>query len=285
LQAPHAPEVAYVLGGGGVLGAAEVGMLRALDEAGIRPDLVVGTSIGAVNGVVVASDPHGAAERLEKLWTDLGEDNPFGGSVFSRLATLTRTRVALHAIEPLRELLGRVIPERRFEELAVSFQCVAASIEQARGVWFETGELLDAVLASSAVPGLLPPVRIGDEHFYDGGLVHSVPIGRALELGATEVYVMHVGRIEAPLTAPTSPLQVGLVAFEIARRHRFVHELDEVPEGRRVHVLPTGDPPRHDDLRNLRYRSIDRVAERIETARAATADYLLSTADHRPTGD
>ncbi|MBW3663461.1 MAG: patatin-like phospholipase family protein [Actinobacteria bacterium] len=259
-------------------------MLQALDEAGIRPDMVIGTSIGAVNGVVVASDPHGAAERLEKLWTDLGDDNPFGGSVIARLATLTRTRVALHAIEPLRELLGRVIPERRFEDLAVPFQCVAASIEQARGVWFESGELLDAVLASTAVPGLLPPVRVGDEHFYAGGLVHSVPIGRALELGATEVYVMHVGRIEAPLTAPTSPLQVGLVAFEIARRHRLVDELDEVPEGRTVHLLPTGDPPRHDDLRNLRYRSTDRVAERIETARAATADYLRSVVEQDPTG-
>lgn len=269
------PNVAYVLGGGGVLGAAEVGMLQALDEAGVWPDIVIGTSVGAVNGVVVASDPHGAAERLGRLWTDLRDDNPFGGGVIARLSTLTRTRVALHEIEPLRELLGRVIPERRFEELAVPFQCVAANVERARAVWFSEGDLLDAVLASSAVPGLLPPVRIGGETFYDGGLVHSVPVGRALKLGASQVYVMHVGRIEAPLTAPTSPLEVGLVAFEIARRHRLVHELDSVPENVAVHVLPTGDPPGN-ALGNLRYRSTDGVAERIETARSATAEYLTA---------
>jgi len=269
------PDVAFVLGGGGVLGAAEVGMLAALDDAGIRPDLVLGTSIGAVNGVVVASDPHGAAARLEKLWTELGaDDNPFTGSVVSRLATLTRTRVALHELEPLRHLLGAILTARTFSELAVPFQCVAASIERSRATWFDRGDLLSAVLASSAVPGLMPPVEIDGEHFYDGGLVHSVPVSRAIELGARVVYVMHVGRIEAPLTVPTNPFQVGMVAFEIARRHRFLAELDDVPAGHEVHVLPTGDPPRHDDPRQLRYRNTDAVPGRIETARRATADYL-----------
>jgi NTE family protein len=71
------------------------------------------------------------------------------------------------------------------------------------------------VLASAAVPGLLPPVRVGDEHFFDGGLVHSIPVGRALELGARTVYVLHVGRIERP-AGPDPPWEVGLVAFEIA---------------------------------------------------------------------
>lgn len=267
-------KVAFVLGGGGVLGAAEVGMLQALDEAGIQPDLVLGTSIGAVNGVLVAADPHGAASQLTRLWTDLGDDNPFSASLLSRLSTLARTRIAIHALEPLRGLLARSLHARRFEDLAVPFQCVASSIEQARAVWFTHGDLIDAVMASCAVPGLLPPVRIGDEHFVDGGLVHSVPVGRALALGATTIHVLHVGRIEAPLTVPTNPLQVGLVAFEIARRHRLLDELDDVPEGVTVHLLPTGDPPRHDDLSNLRYSSLDLVAERIETAREATASYL-----------
>lgn len=268
------PEVAFVLGGGGVLGAAEVGMLQALDEAGVRPDLVLGTSIGAVNGVMVAADPHRAAEELTRLWSDLGDDHPFQSGMLSRLSTLTRTRTAIHGIEPLRDLLRATLPVETFEELAVPFQCVAASIEQARGVWFDRGPLVDAVLASCAVPGLLPPVRIGDEHFLDGGLVHSVPVGRALELGATTIHVLHVGRIEAPLTVPTSPFQVGMVAFEIARRHRLVDELDRVPDGVTVHLLPTGDPPRHDDLSNLRYSATDRVRDRIRSAREATASYL-----------
>ena len=141
-------------------------------------------------------------------------------------------------------------------------------------MWFEQGDLISAVLASSAVPGLMPPVPIDGEHYYDGGLVHSVPIGRAIALGAEVIYVLHVGRIEAPLVAPTNPFQVGMVAFEIARRHRFVDELDDVPPDREVHVLPTGEAPRYDDPRQLRYRNVERALARIETARRATAEYL-----------
>ena len=81
------------------------------------------------------------------------------------------------------------------------FQCVAASIERAAAHWFCDGPIVPAVLASAAVPGLLPPVRIGDEHFFDGGLVHSIPVGRALAAGGRTVYVLHVGRIERPLAA------------------------------------------------------------------------------------
>ena len=85
------------------------------------------------------------------------------------------------------------------------------------------------MLASWAVPGLLPPVKIRAEHFLDGGLVHSIPVGRALALGATEIYVLHVGRIEQPLTPPRSLWEVCLTSFEVARRHRFVEEMADLP--------------------------------------------------------
>jgi NTE family protein len=271
----HTPRVAFVLGGGGVLGASEVGMLQALSDAGIVADVVLGTSIGAVNGVAYAADPDNAPKRLAELWTQLGEedDNPFSGSMLGRLATLARTRTAVHEHAGLRDLLASSLPVSTFEELAIPFQCVAASIERARAVWFDHGELIPPVLASCAVPGLLPPVRIGDEHFYDGGLVHSIPVGRAIELGAETIFALHVGRVEAPLTVPEKPWQVGLVAFEIGRRHRFHEEVDKAPPGL-VHVLPTGyDPPRWDDPRQLR-QSMANLTERIEAAREATATYL-----------
>lgn len=252
-------------------------MLQALDDAGITADLVLGTSIGAVNGAVYAADPSDAPKRLAEVWTELaqeGDDNPFSGSFFGRLATLARTRTALHQASDLGKLLERVLDVRTFEELAIPFQCVAASIERARAVWFEAGELIPPVLASCAVPGLLPPVKVGTEHHYDGGLVHSVPVGRAIELGADVVYALHVGRIETPLSVPDKPWQVGLVAFEIARRHRFIEEVEKAPPGV-VHVLPTGhDQLSYDDPRQLRYRSVADVAERIEAAREATGTYL-----------
>jgi NTE family protein len=269
--------VAFVLGGGGQsLGAHEVGMLRALLERGIVPDLVVGTSIGAINGAAVAADPTVAAvERLVETWAAIDRSDVFEGSLLGRLGTLARTRTHLHDPEPLRARLARALPER-FEDLAVPFQCVAASIEQAAEHWFAEGPLVEAVLASSAVPGILPPVEIGGEHFIDGGVVNSIPVRRAVELGARTVYVLHVGRLERPLEPPRWPWEVALVAFEIARRHRFVADLSALGDDVALYVLPTGqaEAPRFSDLSQYRYRDTSRIADRIASAHRATLDYL-----------
>ena len=272
--------VAFVLGGGGVLGAHEVGMLQALAEAGVRPDLVLGTSVGALNGVFVAAhrDPGAAVAELAAVWREGVAAEAFGGSLFGRVRTLARSGTHLHSNEPLRQLLEG-LPVERIEELALPFQCVAASIERAAAHWFTAGPIVPAVLASAAVPGLLPPVRVGDEHFFDGGLVHSIPIGRALELGARTVYVLHVGRIERPLQVPTRPWEVGLVAFEIARRHRFSEDMAAVPPGVTVHVLPAGAEGLPGvELSQFRYRDISRVDEHIQRAYEASAAYLAMVA-------
>jgi NTE family protein len=265
--------IAYVLGGGGLLGANEVGMLQALAEAGTVPDLVVGSSVGAINGAAVAADPGpGTADALADMWTELGTRDVFGSGVLGQLRNLARTGTSLHDNTGLRSLLQAQAGDARIEDLPVRFQCVAASVERAQAHWFTEGSIVDAVLASCAVPGLLPPVRLGNEHFFDGGLVHSIPVGRAVELGATEVYVLHVGRIERPLSAPRWPWEVGLVSFEIARRHRFTEEMATLPGDITVHVLPTGDDST--PLTSLRYRDARGVRPRIARARAATAEYL-----------
>ena len=268
---------AFVLGGGGALGAHEVGMLRALLESGIVPELVLGTSIGAINGSAVAAEPSAAAvERLTETWTAIEHGDLLGGSLLGRLGTLARTRTTLHGNESLRALLQAGFGDRRIEDLAVPFQCVAASIERAAERWFTEGPVVDAVLASSAVPGILPAVQIGGEHFLDGGIVNSIPVGRAVELGAEVVYVLHVGRVERPLDPPRWPWEVGLVAFEIARRHRFVGDLAALPDDVEVHVLPTGqaNPPRYGDLSQFRYRDTARIPERIARAYEASLGYL-----------
>lgn len=173
-----------------------------------------------------------------------------------------------------------MLPAADFADLELPFQCVAASIERAQAHWFSSGPIVPAVLASCAVPGLLPPVEIGGEHFFDGGLVHSIPVGRAIALGASTVFVLHVGRIERPLTAPRRPWEVGLVAFEIARRHRFHEEMSLLPDDVRVHVLPAGTDPRSSDLSQLRYRDKTKVTASIERAYAASAKYLAGVDGH-----
>jgi NTE family protein len=269
--------VAFVLGGGGHAGAAEVGMLRALLERDVRPDLVVGTSVGALHGAMVAADPTvAAAEKLEETWAELAELGVLGRSWLTDAASLLRTRTHVRSNEPLRRLAARQLGVDTFEQLVVPFQCVAACIERFAETWFSTGPLVEAILASAAVPGILPPVEIGGEHFIDGGIVNSIPIDRAVHLGADEIYVMHAGRIDQPLSVPKNLRDVGMVAFEVARRHRFVRELAAVPPGVAVHVLPTGDPepPRFNDLSQLRFRDFHAVDRRISYAYAAASEYL-----------
>lgn len=266
----------FVLGGGGHMGAYEVGMLRALLESGIEPDLVVGNSVGALNGAAIAAEPAlSAVDRLEGVWMSLDKTGVFSGSVLSGAANLVRTRTSLHSNRPLRSLIERLLPAK-FEDLKVPFQCVAASIERAAEHWFSEGPLVEAILASSAVPGILPAVAINGEHFIDGGIVNSIPIDRAVELGSTVIFVLHVGGTERPLSPPKNPWQVAMVAFEIARRHRFARDLASLPEGVVAHVLPTGEPepPRYDSLGQLRYRNFRSVGRRIQVAHRATATYL-----------
>lgn len=273
--------VAFVLGGGGHLGAAEVGMLQALLEAGIRPDAVVGTSVGALHGAMVAAEPSLAAvEKLEGAWGELAGLGVLGSSWFTDATILLRTRTHVRSNEPLRQLASRLLPVATFEELAVPFQCVAASIEQSMEHWFMSGPLVEAVLASSAVPGVLPPVQIDGEHFIDGGIVNSIPLDRAIALGADEIYVLHVGRIDRPLAAPRRLRDVAMVAFEVARRNRFLQTLAAAPEHVTVHVLPTGDPspPAYNDLTQLRYRRYHGYDRRIAWAHEATAAYLAGRA-------
>jgi NTE family protein len=269
---------AFVLGGGGLLGAHEVGMLRALAEAGIRPDLVVGTSIGAVNGAFVAADPEAAAGRLTDLWRGESLGVVFSETLLGRAVRLARSGTHLHAIEPLRKMLGDKLPVEDFADLQLPFHCVAASIEHATARWFSRGPIVPAVMASCAVPGLLPPVEIDGQHYFDGGLVDSIPVGRAVALGARVVYVLQVGRIESPLPVPTRPWEVGLVAFEIARRHRFHEEIAAVPEGVQVHVLPTGGERLPPGLGQFRYRGKNKVSTSIDRAYEAAARYLAHVA-------
>lgn len=268
---------AFVLGGGGVLGASHVGAMRALIRRGIAPDVVVGTSIGAINGSFIAADPSPeGVDRLAELWSSLGNGRLLFGSSGGRpvrgRGKSRRWRTHLYSPGPMLRALRQELPVQTFEELPVPFQCVAASVEHAVSHWFSSGPLPEAIAASCAVPGMFPPMRIGDEHFLDGGLVHSIPVGRAVTLGATEIYVLQVGRVEQSLTPPKWPWQVAQVTFEIARRHRYLEELASVPGHIKVHVLPTGA----DESPSVSMLHMNRAFVEARTARAydAASRYL-----------
>lgn len=268
---------AFVLGGGGVLGAVEVGMLRALFERDVQADLILGTSVGALNGALVAADPSpGVIDRLVTLWESASANREvYGEGAVRQVTRAVRTGTHLYSGKPLRDRLRLELGERTFADLEIPFQCCAASIERAAEHWFVDGRVADAVMASAAVPGLLRPARVAGEHFLDGGIVNSIPVGRAVELGATDVFVLQVGRVDRPLRPPRRPWEVARVSFEIARRHRFVREMAALPQGVRAHVLPTGSGPAGEpDESLLSFRDFSAVMRRIDAAYDASRDYL-----------
>lgn len=272
----YQPRTAFVLGGGGRWGAVEVGMLQALDEVGVRPDLILGTSIGAFNGSVVAAEPGArGVEQLVEMWERLEGSDIFTGGMFDRVKAVATLQPAMHGNHELRRLLEDVHhPDTKIEDLAIPFQCVAASIERASEHWFDEGPLIEALMATSAVPVLFPPVEIDNEHFYDGGLVNSVPLRRAVDLGVDVVYVLQVGRVEAPLRVPEKLYEAALISFEIARRHTFAAAMREVPTDVAVHLLPSGNPVVFDDWRQLRWKDTGSTSRLMKGAYQATKAYL-----------
>lgn len=276
---PDLGKVAFVLGGGGLRGAAEAGMIKALASADIEPDFVVGTSIGSINGALAASGPlDEMVERLEGMWTELTESGVLREGMLRRVANIARHGTHLHTNNAMRKLILDWLPHKTFDDLPVEFQCSAACVETSSEWWFDSGPLIDAILSSCAVPGLLPPVEVDGRHFIDGGVVNSIPISRAIERGATTIYVLHVGNIDTPLRVPRNAWDVAFVAFEISRRHRFHRDMANPPEGVNIHVLPTGlDPSRKfNDSSKLRYNHGAAIHETIEDAYGESARFLAS---------
>jgi NTE family protein len=266
--------VAFVLSGGGNLGAVQVGMLRALAERGIHADLVLGSSVGALNGAAYAADPTlEGIERLERTWLGLrGKDDVMPSSSWLPLTAqfVRRKGGATHRNDGLRDLIDMALgPLRDFEALQVPFECVVTDIEAAEPVWFAEGpNLKDAVLASSALPAVYPPVEIDGVRYLDGAIVDDVPIGRAVQLGAAEVYVLTVGALDRPWLEPRRPLDMAIQAYWILRRYRYKQVLRSVPDDVAVHVLPTGDPP------SIRFDDFTRTGELMQSSHLATLAHL-----------
>jgi NTE family protein len=261
--------VAFVLSGGGNLGALQIGMMRALLEHDVRPDLIVGCSVGAINGAGLAEDPTLAgALRLERLWRALDGKELMPAGWMPNPVAIARRGEAIHDGQGLRRHLEESLTARTFEELAVPFQCVATDVAGAREVWFRSGPLIEPIMASAALPAVYPAVEIDGVRYLDGGIVDDVPMSRAVELGARTLYVLQVGLFSRPRPEPKRPLDVAVQAYWIARHHRFKRELAAMPPHIDVHLLPTGQTP------HMRYNDFTRTSELISLAYEASSAYL-----------
>lgn len=268
-----------MLGGGGNLGAMQVGMLQALLERGVVPDLVVGCSAGAINGAAVAADPTmNVIALLEDRWRSLTTEQVCPSGRLSGPWSLLKRGEALYPNDGIRQLIEDVLGELTFEQLSVPFQCNATSLHDELDHWFSSGPLVDAILASAALPGVFPPVTIGGVRYMDGGVVDNVPLRRAIELGAERIYVLHVGHFRRSRPEPKRPVDVLLHAFSIGRGFRFHLDMRTLPPGLEVVVMPAVAPSHR-----LRYDDFDHCADLIAPAHAAAAahlDELASVATH-----
>jgi NTE family protein len=206
--------VGYALGGGGSLGAVQVGMLQALSEHDIAPDVVAGTSVGSLNGAVVAFDPASAANRLSHLWARLTREMVFPGGLLAQVRTMQHTKTHLFHNTGLAAVIGDFLgPDATFAGLALPFVAVATDVATARPQVLCEGPLLPALLASAAIPGIFPPVEIGPRRLYDGGLVANVPMRQALAMGARSLVVLDCN---FPGHVPDPPETIAEVLFYTA---------------------------------------------------------------------
>lgn len=183
--------VAFVLQGGGSPCASQVGALRALTQAGITPDLIVGSSAGALNGAAFAADPTAeGVDRLETLWLTIKRRHVAPISPWTVIRAALGHAEAAVSSNALRRVLRSGDGVDRLEDVAVPVHVVATDVESGAAVVLSRGDAVSALLASAAVPGLYPPVRVGQRHLIDGAVSADTPVLQAEALGATTIYLL-----------------------------------------------------------------------------------------------
>lgn len=230
--------VTFVMSGGGSHGAVQWGSLQALSETDIRPDSIIGTSAGALSGSVYAEDPVCGLNRLSYVWAQMNERYLVGdGSLTRKLISNARSS-ALFDNDAELQTLESIYHARSFEELALPFAAVATNIATGRAKVFDSGALLPALLATSAIPGMLPPVRIDERWYCDGLASANVPAIPALERGAGSLIVLDTGDRDWG-SVSSAPTKVATRVAATLRDHSRNRQLKEAAKEVPVLVLPT----------------------------------------------
>jgi len=240
------PRTAFVLSGGGNQGVSQVGMLRALLERGIVPDVVIGTSAGALNGAAVAYAPNltGVAQ-LAAVWEQLRADHVFPGGRIHRAWNIVRRGTHLFGNEGLAALIHHSTPARSFSDLEIPLRVIATDLDTGEEVVLARGPLKPALLASAALPGVFPIVTHAGRRLVDGGVVNNVPLWHALSGPVDRVFVLNVSS-NAGDQGIRSPLDVVMTSFMHARNQRY--ELERRNAIDHVDII---DLPRPSDTRDL----------------------------------
>src|SRR4051794_3539513 len=274
---------AFVLSGGGNQGVTQVGMLQALIERGIVPDVVIGTSAGALNGAAISYAPNlTGIDRLAAAWSALTTDDVFPGGRISRAWKVVRRGTHLFTSEGLARVITDATPARSFDDLTIPLRVVAADLDSGEEVVFARGPLEPALLASAALPGVFPIVHHDGRRLVDGGVVNSVPLWHALSGPVDRVFVLNVSHGVAD-REPRSPLDVVMTSFAHSRNMRYELERRHAPDHVEIVELPRPNDPR--DLFDFSGAE-ELMATAHDLSAAALDDYLggrvaSTSEDHR----
>ena len=240
----HSADTAFVMAGGASLGAIEAGMLRALYEREIVPDLIVGTSAGALNAAFVASRPQtpATADALAEVWLSLRRGEVFPLNPLVGLLGFIGSRDHLVPASGLRRVIARHLEVERLEEMSVPLHVVAVDVVTGEELRLSKGPVLEAVLASAAIPAVFPPVRWEGRALMDGGVANNTPISHAVELGAREIYVLPTGHACSLDKAPKSSLGMALHALSLLTQRRLIDDIEKHKGDAKLVVLPPPCP-------------------------------------------
>jgi NTE family protein len=230
--------IAFVLQGGGSLTACQVGMLRALGEAGVQPDLVVGSSAGALNAVAYAADPTAAGlNRLTEIWMSLRRRHVAPLSARALASALTGRAAGVVPVTAFRELLQRGIGVECLQATAIPAHVIATELGSGEAVVLSDGDPVAALLASCAYPGIYAPVEIAGRLLIDGGVSADAPVLQAESLGATLTVLLPAATPDPRPAPPHAPLPLAFRALGHILDARARHDaaLATWPVG----ILPT----------------------------------------------
>jgi NTE family protein len=272
----HATQrTAFVLAGGGSLGAVQVGMLRELTNFGVIADFVVGSSVGAVNASHFAGAPNAAGvAKLEKIWRDLQRHDVFPVTLRSLLGLFGRQG---NLIDPfnLRRLLERQVSFPNLQDAAIPLHVIATNLGGA-AVCLSSGPAVDAIMASAAIPAAFPPVRIGENYLIDGAIGSNTPILTAAKLGATRIIALPTGFACDIHVPPRSAVARALHAITLLIAHQMVRDLRELAGTVDVFTVPSLCPL------DISPYDFSRAGQLIESAAQSTRQWIKEGGLSRP---
>lgn len=235
----HARKTAFIFAGGGSLGAIQVGMLKGLTEHGVRPDLVVGSSVGAINGAFYAGAPDlSGVARLEGLWRGLKRGQIFPIELRALTGFVWRGHSLLNP-RGLRRMVADNLPYERLEQAQIPVHIVATDLLTGDPVVLSRGPATEAVLASTAIPAVFPPVRVDGRLLVDGAITSNTPVSIAVALGARRLVVLSTGTACPPSGPPCGAIGSILHSLTLMIAQQLTAEIERLDDGIDFAIVPT----------------------------------------------